>query len=206
MYNYYQEHINRGLSICLSRLNYIQFNNPKVYQYFDKKGEFAMECFEGGQVDNKKYFSYKIANNKKLIKELKKTIKRLNQNNIDSKNIQINCANCSKIVCVLELMFQIINKKEKFILKIAGFMGEFYSRYLGQEEMSIELFKKVRNYVNNPKKLNKLQHDIFGFACYKCNKSYCDNCWQEKIPSFDGSYFEDIMATCPKNHTQLILD
>jgi len=206
MYNYYQEYVNRGLSIYLSRLNYIQFNNPKVYQYFNKKGEFAMECFESGQVDNEQYFSYKIANNKKLIKALIKNIKRLNQDNMDSKDIKINCANCDEIVCVLELMFEMKNNEKTFILKSSGFMGESYSKYLGQKEMSIELFKKIRNYVNNPKKLHKLDQDIFGFVCYKCNKYYCENCWQEKNISFDDVFFEDVKSTCPNNHAQLIQD
>lgn len=206
MSRYYQQHVNYGLSILLSRLNYIKFSNPEIYQYCDKDGKFSMECSDPGLVDYKLYFSYRIADNKELIADLEKTIKRLNQENIDTKDIHIKCANCTKLVCTLSLMFENKSGTREFELELIGFLGELSTKYLGQEKMTIKLFNSIRENLDSPNSLHKLDPDIFGFVCNKCNKSYCSSCWQKHQHSFDEGFFDDTRAVCPKGHMQMIQD
>jgi Fe-S-cluster-containing hydrogenase component 2 len=203
----YQHHVNYGLYILRNRLHYIETNKPKIYNYYNKKGELTMQSYQGDQVDNKKHFSIKVEDNNKAILELKKDIERLEKNKIDTEDIVFKCDKCKKTACILELFYRNDNNKQEiFQIQTSSFIGGISTRYIGKEEVSIEVFKNIRKNLKNPKILNKKDHDLFGFVCQECNKVYCKDCWEITAINFDEGFYEDTQAVCPKGHKQIIQD
>jgi hypothetical protein len=203
----YYNHASYGVYYLGNRLNYIKVSNPKIYNYYNKQGKFAMQCQQDDQIDNKSYFSMNIADNNKLIIELEKNIKRLKKSKTYSKDIIFKCNQCNKIACTLQLFFYYDDKYNPiFQIQASGFIGEVSAGYLGPEKVSLENFQGIREGLNNLSQLNKLDHDLFGFICRKCDKVYCNKCWNINGISYDEGFYEDTQATCPNGHKQLIQD
>jgi hypothetical protein len=163
-----------------------------------------MQSYQDDEVDNDLYYSFKLADNNSVITELEDDIEVLEKNKINTEDIIFKCDKCKKTACIFELFFQY--DKQVFQIQTGGFIGEITTRYIGKEQVSIEVFKKIRESLNNPNILNDLDYDLFGFICNKCNKVYCKDCWSRHTISFDEGFYEDTQATCPEGHKQLIQD
>jgi hypothetical protein len=203
----YYNHIAYGIYLLGARLHHIKTNNPKIYNYYNKKGEFAIQCEQDDQIDNKLYFSMEKADNNELISELEENIKDLKKDKILSQDIVFKCNQCNKTACVFELFFTTADDNETlFEIKTNAFISQIGARFLGEDRVSIENFGQIKNNLNNLSKLNKLNHDLFGFICKKCNKAYCSKCWKIVAISYDEGFYEDTQAICPNSHKQVIDD
>jgi hypothetical protein len=203
----YYNHACYGICYLGNRLNYIKVSNAKIYNYYNKKGEFAMQCQQDDKIDNESYFSMKKVNNNQLISELEKKIIDFKKNKALSQDIVFNCSKCHKTVCTLQLFFYWNDEyRPIFQIQAKGFIGEISAGYLGQEKVSIENFARIKKNLNNLSELNKLDHDLFGFICRECDKAYCNKCWNITKISYDEGFYEDTQAICPYGHKQVIDD
>lgn len=125
----------------------------------------------------------------------------------DIRKIVIPCKQCDNPAATIELIPHASSKEKKTTLRVKGFIGEITTYTLGSKDLSDESLNQVQKLAkSNLKELYQLDQDVFGFICRECGVAYCRNCWSNMIERFDEGFFDDIRATCPKEHEQMVQD
>ena len=125
----------------------------------------------------------------------------------DIRKILIPCKQCGKTAATIELIPQAASKDKRTTICVKGFVGETTAYGLGSKDISEKTLDEVQSLADTDlKNLHLLDQDVFGFICRECEAAYCSNCWSNMIERFDEGFFDDIRATCPKGHEQMIKD
>jgi len=55
-------------------------------------------------------------------------------------------------------------------------------------------------------KARAIDPDLVAFCCKKCERVYCDQCWQLDPPEFEDGFYDCTRGTCPQGHQQIVDD
>ena len=125
----------------------------------------------------------------------------------DYNKIEISCNQCGKPAATLRLVPSMYSDDKRPTIHINGFIGEVTSRLLGSTTLTDLLLTQIQKLAKtNLKELHSLDQDIFGFICRECGVAYCRNCWSNIITRYDEGVYDDMRATCPNGHEQMIQD
>jgi hypothetical protein len=90
----------------------------------------------------------------------------------------------------------------------SGFLGSVSAAVLGREDITPELFSRVRNLAKDGDfaALAGIDRDFFGFICVRCTAPYCGDCWKDVYVTFDDGFYDETRGTCPQGHEQMLDD
>lgn len=121
--------------------------------------------------------------------------------------IDISCNRCKKPAATLELVPSADSDGNTPAIHINGFIGEITAQGLGSNRLTNLLLARIQELAEtNLSVLHSIDQDIFGFICRECVVAYCRNCWRNVITRFDEGFYDDVRATCPNGHEQMIQD
>ncbi len=126
-----------------------------------------------------------------------------------SRHITVPCAQCGRAAAEIALLPESVPNKALWVrgdrLERTEFLGEVI-RY-GRFEQLEDLFEAIRQ--ADYTLAAQIDPDFVAFACQKCQRAYCQECWIIEAPQFDEDapdVYDCTYGVCPVGHRQMVDD